>query len=136
MDKIFDYIKYLAGGIGAVAGAFLGGIDALIITLIAFVAVDYTTGVICAYIEKKVDSAVGAKGIAKKVLIFLLVGLSSLLDVNVLGGEAVIRTAVIFFYITNEGISILENTARLGLPVPEKLREALTQLNDNKEKVE
>lgn len=95
-----------------------------------FVVVDYITGVMCAVADKKLSSEVGFKGICRKVLIFLLVGIANILDVQVIGTGSVLRTAVIFFYISNEGISLTENAAHLGLPIPEKLKVVLEQLHD------
>lgn len=101
--------------------------------LIAFVAIDYITGVMCAVIDHRLSSEVGFKGIFKKVLIFLLVGTANILDVQVIGTGCVLRTAVIFFYISNEGVSLLENAAYLGLPVPEKIKTVLEQLHSRSE---
>ena len=95
--------------------------------------VDYVTGVMCVVADKKLNSEVGFKGICRKVLIFLLVGIANILDVQVIGTGSVLRTAVIFFYLSNEGVSLLENAAHLGLPVPEKLKEVLEQLHDHAE---
>lgn len=100
------------------------------VALIAFVVIDYITGVLCAISDKNLSSEVGFKGICRKVLIFTLVGIGNILDVYVLGGTGVLRTAVIFFYLSNEGVSLLENAAHLGLPIPEKLKEVLEQLHD------
>jgi toxin secretion/phage lysis holin len=105
----------------------------MILTLIGFVIADYVTGVACAWVEKKINSEVGAKGIAKKVLIFVLVGLAAALDKNYLNGQPVLRAAVISFFVANEGISIIENAGRLGLPIPEKLKNALEQLKGGKD---
>ncbi|MDY2940916.1 MAG: phage holin family protein, partial [Varibaculum sp.] len=113
---------------GGFLGWFLGGLDGFLYALIAFVAADYLTGVLAAIAEKRLSSSVGFTGIARKILIFTLVGLANLLDVYVLGAGAVLRTATIFFYLSNEGISLLENTTRLGLPVPAQLRETLAAL--------
>ena len=98
--------------------------------LIAFVVVDYITGIMCAIADKNLSSAVGFKGICRKVLIFVLVGIGNLVDVYVLGQGGVLRTAVIFFYLSNEGVSFLENAGHLGLPIPEKLKDVLEQLHD------
>ena len=119
--------------IGGWLGYFLGGCDGLLIALVVFVAVDYVTGVMCAISDKKLSSEVGFKGICRKVLIFLLVGIANILDVQVIGTGSVLRTAVIFFYLSNEGVSLLENAAHLGLPVPEKMKEILEQLHDRAE---
>ena len=119
-------------GLGGVLGWYLGGWDGFLYALLAFVIADYVTGLACAIVNHQVSSAVGFKGISRKVLIFILVGLANLLDVYVLGEGGVLRTAVIFFYISNEGISLIENAARLGLPVPEKLQEALASLTRTK----
>ena len=114
-------------------GWFLGGCDGLLYALIAFVAIDYITGVMCAVIDHRLSSEVGFKGIFKKVMIFLLVGVANILDVQVIGTGCVLRTAVIFFYISNEGVSLLENAAYLGLPVPEKIKTVLEQLHSRSE---
>ena len=119
--------------IGGWLGWFLGGCDGLLYALIAFVAIDYITGVMCAVIDHRLSSEVGFKGIFKKVLIFLLVGVANILDVQVIGTGCVLRTAVIFFYISNEGVSLLENAAYLGLPVPEKIKTVLEQLHSRSE---
>ncbi len=117
-----------------VAGYFLGGCDGLLYALIAFVVVDYITGVMCAIADHSLSSEVGFKGICRKVLIFLLVGIANILDVQVIGTGSVLRTAVVFFYISNEGISLLENAGHLGLPIPKKMKEVLEQLHDRSEK--
>ena len=101
--------------------------------LLAFVVIDYITGVMYAIADKNLSSEVGFKGICRKVLIFLLVGIANVLDVQVIGTGSVLRTAVIFFYISNEGVSLLENAAHLGLPVPEKIKTVLEQLHDRAE---
>ena len=95
--------------------------------------IDYITGVMCAIADKSLSIEVGFKGICRKVLIFLLVGIANVLDVQVIGTGSVLRTAVIFFYISNEGVSLLENAAHLGLPVPEKIKLVLEQLHDRAE---
>ena len=104
--------------------------------LLAFVVIDYLTGVMCAVSDRKLSSAVGFRGICRKVLIFLLVGIANILDVQVIGTGSVLRTAVVFFYLSNEGVSLLENASHLGLPVPEKIKEVLEQLHDRSEKGE
>ena len=105
----------------------------MLYALIAFVVIDYITGVMCAIINRELSSAVGFKGIFRKVLIFLLVGIANIIDVQVIGTGAVLRTAVIFFYISNEGVSLLENAGHIGLPIPEKLKEVLAQLHNRTE---
>lgn len=115
---------------GAAIGAFLGGVDGLIVALIAAVAIDYVTGVLAAVREKRLSSETGFWGLVKKIAVFAMVGLAHLLDVHVLGGAAALRGAVIFFYLANEGISILENYARLGLKCPQKLKDILEQLRE------
>lgn len=111
--------------IGGIVGYFLGGLDGFIIALVTFVALDYATGVVAAYITGSLSSTVGFTGIARKVMIFALVGVANILDVHVLGEAGILRTATIFFYLANEGLSIVENATRIGLPVPDKLRDAL-----------
>jgi len=133
MREIWNTIQMVFTMAGGGLGYFLGGYDGLLYALIAFVVVDYITGVFCAIADKKLSSSIGFKGICRKVLIFTLVGIANIIDVQVIGTGAVLRTAVIFFYISNEGVSIVENAAHLGLPIPEKLRNVLKQLHDKAE---
>lgn len=128
MNTLLNY-KLIISSIGGVLGVFLGGMDGLIYALLAFSVIDYVTGIMCAIDKKELSSSVGFKGIARKIIIFSLVGVANILDVYILGHVGVLRAAVIFFYLSNEGISILENTSNLGLPVPEKLQNILQQLN-------
>ena len=130
MKEFWNTIQLIFTAIGGWLGYFLGGCDGLLIALVVFVTVDYITGVMCAVADKKLSSEVGFKGICRKVLIFLLVGIANILDVQVIGTGSVLRTAVIFFYISNEGVSLTENAAPLGLPIPEKLKTVLEQLHD------
>ena len=130
MKSIWVGIQVAFSALGGFLGWYLGGVDGFLYALIAFVLVDYITGVMCAIADKKLSSAVGFKGICRKVLIFLLVGIANIVDVQVIGTGSVLRTAVIFFYLSNEGVSMLENAAHLGLPVPEKLKVILEQLHD------
>lgn len=136
MKEFWNLIQFVFTAVGGWLGYFLGGCDGLLIALVVFVAVDYLTGVMCAVSDKKLSSEVGFKGICRKVLIFLLVGIANILDVQVIGTGSVLRTAVIFFYLSNEGVSLLENAAHLGLPVPEKIKTVLEQLHDRAEKEE
>ena len=133
MKQFWNWIQIIFSAVGGWLGWFLGGCDGLLYALIAFVVIDYLTGVMCAINDKTLSSAVGFKGICRKVLIFLLVGIAHILDVQILGAAGVLRTAVIFFYISNEGVSLLENAAHLGLPVPEKIKVVLEQLHDRSE---
>ncbi len=130
MKEFWNTIQLIFTAVGGWLGWFLGGCDGLLYALTAFVAIDYITGVMCAVIDHRLSSEVGFKGIFKKVLIFLLVGTANILDVQVIGTGCVLRTAVIFFYISNEGVSLLENAGHLGLPIPEKLKEILEQLHE------
>ena len=134
MKEFWNTIQLAFAAVGGWLGYFLGGCDGLLYALIAFVAIDYITGVMCAISDKTLSSEVGFKGICRKVLIFLLVGIGNIIDVQVLGSPGVLRTAVIFFYLSNEGVSLLENAAHLGLPVPAKLKAVLEQLHDRAEK--
>ena len=136
MKEFWNMVQMVFAAVGGWLGYFLGGNDGLLIALVLFVAVDYLTGVMCAVSDKVLSSNVGFKGICRKVLIFLLVGIANILDVHVIGTGSVLRTAVIFFYISNEGVSLLENAAHLGLPVPEKIKAVLEQLHDRAEKTE
>ncbi len=124
------WIKAIFAVIGGMIGWFLGGVDSFMYALIAFVVIDYITGVLRAVVEKKLSSRIGAHGIAKKVALFLVVGVGHLIDnylFKITGTP--LRTAVIFFYIANEGISFLENATAIGLPVPKKLKDVLAQLH-------
>lgn len=129
MKAIWNTIQLIITAIGGYLGWFLGGLDGFMYALIVFVVIDYVTGIMVAVLERKLSSEVGFQGIFKKVLIFILVGIGNIIDVHLLKNGSAIRTAVAFFYISNEGISILENTSKIGLPIPEKLKKALEQLN-------
>ena len=133
MKEFWNTIQLIFSAVGGWLGYFLGGCDGLLYALIAFVVIDYITGVMCAIINRELSSAVGFKGIFRKVLLFLLVGIANIIDVQVIGTGAVLRTAVIFFYISNEGVSLLENAGHLGLPIPEKIKTVLEQLHDRAE---
>ena len=128
--KTWQWIQAVFTALGGWLGWFLGGCDGLIYALIAFVVVDYITGVMCAVVNKQLSSEVGFRGIFKKVLIFMLVGVGNIVDKQLIGSGSVIRTAVVFFYLSNEGISIIENAGILGLPIPQKLKDVLAQLKD------
>lgn len=138
MKEIWNWIQVAVAATGAFLGWFLGGLDGFLYALLVFVAIDYVTGVLCAIVDKKLSSEIGAKGIFKKVLIFVLVGVAHILDTQILGSSGgnngALRTAVIFFYISNEGISILENSSHIGLPIPGKLKEILKQLHGRDDK--
>ena len=129
MKTVFTNIQIGISDIGGFLGWFLGGLDGFIYALVAFVVIDYITGVMVAVLEKKLSSEVGFRGIFKKVLIFAMVGIGNIIDVHLIKNGSAIRTAAIFFYISNEGISIIENSAKVGLPVPQKLKDILDQLN-------
>ena len=134
IDLIWTKLQIAITGIGGWLGYVLGGMDGLLIALVVFITIDYITGIMCAVIDKKLSSAVGAKGIFKKVLILMLVGIANVIDVHVVGTGSALRGATVCFYLSNEGLSILENTVHLGLPVPEKLKEVLSQLHNREEK--
>ena len=134
MKEFWNMVQLVFTVIGGWLGYFLGGCDGLLIALVIFAAVDYITGVMCAIADQKLSSEVGFRGICRKVLIFILVGIANILDVEVIGTGSVLRTAIIFFYLSNEGVSLLENAAHLGLPVPQKLKDVLAQLHDRAEK--
>ena len=134
MKEVWDVLQLGFSAVGGWLGYIMGGCDGLIIALVVFTAVDYATGLMCAVADKKVSSEVGFKGICRKVLIFALVGLANMLDAQVLKTGSILRTAVIFFYLSNEGISLLENAGHLGLPIPGKMMEVLEQLHARSEK--
>lgn len=134
MKEFWNVVQAVFAALGGWLGWFLGGCDGLIYALVAFVVIDYITGVMCAISDKTLSSAVGFRGICRKVLIFLLVGIANILDTNVIGTGSVLRTAAIFFYISNEGVSLLENAAHLGFPVPGAVKDVLEQLHNRAEK--
>lgn len=134
MKEFWNLIQFILTAVGGWLGYFLGGCDGLLFALVVFAVADYITGVMCAISDKKLSSHVGFKGICRKVIIFMLVGIAHMIDINVISTGSVLRTAVIFFYLSNEGVSLLENACHLGLPIPEKLKVVLEQLHDRAEK--
>ncbi|OIJ17664.1 holin [Anaerobacillus alkalilacustris] len=129
MKELWIYVQIAIAAVGGWLGWFLGGFDGFLYALITFVVVDYITGIMVAIINRELSSEIGARGIFKKILIFILVGVAHIIDTRIIGDGSAIRTAVIFFYMSNEGISIIENASRIGLPVPQKLKDVLAQLN-------
>ena len=134
IDLIWTKIQIAATALGGWLGYYLGGLDGLLIALLVFMVLDYLTGMMCAVVDRKLSSAVGFRGIFKKVLILLLVGVANIVDVHVVGSGSALRGAVVCFYLANEGLSLLENTAHIGLPVPEPLKNALAQLHNREKK--
>jgi len=132
MKETWMVLQAVIVTLGGWIGWFLGGYDGFLYALIAFVVVDYITGVMRAILEKQLSSEIGARGIFKKVLIFFLVGVAHTIDSQIFGEGSTVRTAVIFFYLSNEGISIIENAAKIGLPIPDKLKDVLVQLKGKK----
>ena len=130
IDLIWTKVQIAITALGGWLGYFLGGMYGLMIALIVMMTLDYVSGVMCAIIDKKLSSAVGFKGICKKVFILMLVGVAHIIDLHVVGTGSALRGAVICFYMSNEGLSLLENAAHIGLPIPDKLRDILTQLHD------
>jgi toxin secretion/phage lysis holin len=130
LRNFINGIQLFITALGGYIGWFLGGYDGFIYALVAFVIIDYLTGLMVAVLERKLSSEVGFRGIFKKVLIFSLVGIGNMVDVYLLKNGSAIRTAVIFFYLSNEGISILENAGKIGLPIPGKLKNILEQLKE------
>lgn len=133
MKEFWNMVQLIFAAVGGWLGYFLGGCDGLLIALVVFTVVDYITGVMCAISDRKLSSEVGFRGICRKVLLFILVGAANILDAQVIGSGSVLRTAVIFFYLSNEGVSLLENAAHLGLPIPKKLKDVLAQIHDRAE---
>ena len=134
IDLIWTKLQIVITGLGGWLGYVLGGMDGFLIALVVFMTIDYATGIMCAVVDKKLSSAVGFRGIFKKVLILMLVGIANVIDVHVVGTGSALRGATVCFYLSNEGLSILENTVHLGLPVPEKLKDVLSQLHNREEK--
>lgn len=136
MRDVVNAMKMSWTALGGALGAVLGGMDGFLIALIIFVVIDYITGVLVAIERHRLSSEVGFKGIAKKIAIFCIVALATVIDAHVIKDGSVIRMSVIFFYLSNEGISILENVSMLGLPVPRKLKNVLEQLKEDEEEKE
>lgn len=128
-----NFLDIILAGVGAVCGFLFGALDGLLIALIALALLDYATGVIAAIMNKTLSSKIGFKGICKKLLLFILVAVANIIDMQILGGAGTLRTAIIFVFIANEGLSIVENSAELGVPVPEKLKSVLAQLKQKGE---
>jgi len=131
LKDIVNTLQLIFAALGGYIGWVLGGFDGFLYALIAFVVIDYITGVMVAVLEKKLSSDIGFKGIFRKVLIFMLVGIGHIIDCYIIEKGGAIRTAVIFFYLSNEGLSILENAALVGLPIPEKLKGILLELKED-----
>mgnify|MGYP000560309353 FL=1 len=136
MSKIQIIIDSIAGAVGAVLGFMYGEVTGLFWALIAFMALDYITGVVVAIIEKRLSSEVGFRGLAKKFLILVFVAVGHIADTYILGGTPAAMSAVMLFYMANEGISIIENAAALGLPVPKKLTSIMEQIKNKSESEE
>ena len=130
MKSIWMTFQLGLSAVGAYVGYFLGGWDGFLYALVTFVVIDYITGIMVAILDKKLSSDIGFRGIFKKVLIFVMVGIGHIFDAQLIGDGSALRTAIIFFYISNEGISILENSSRIGLPIPQKIRDILGQLHN------
>ena len=133
IDLVWTRIQTAAAAIGGYLGYFVGGVDGLMTALIIFMVIDYITGLMCAIVDRKLSSEVGFKGICKKVLIMMLVGVAHIVDLHVVGTGQALRSAVICFYLSNEGVSVLENAGHLGLPIPEKMKDILSQLHGREE---
>lgn len=134
MENITNYFKVIVAALGTALTWLFGAWDTALIVLVSFMALDYLTGLMRAWINKEVSSDVGLKGIARKAVIFVVLIVAVLLDRLLNTGTWVFRTLICYFYIANEGISLLENCAGLGLPIPDKLKEALAQLKDGEKK--
>ncbi len=130
IDLVWTKLQVAITAIGGWLGYFVGGMDGLLTALLILMTIDYVTGIMCAIVDRQLSSAVGFKGICKKVLILMLVGVAHIVDMHVVGTGEALRSAVICFYLSNEGVSVLENAGRLGLPIPEKLKAILAQLHD------
>ena len=131
MDNVF---KNIMAGICTILSFLFGDIEGMMVALIALIVLDYISGVIAAAVEKRLSSEVGAKGIAKKIFMLLIVALANIVDINVIGDGHVLKTVTVVFYICNECISLIENAGRIGVPVPKKLLDVLEQLRDRDDK--
>ena len=134
IDLIWTKLQMACAALGGWIGYFVGGMDGMLIALIVFMVLDYITGLMCAVMDKKLSSTVGFRGICKKVLILMLVGVANILDVHVIGTGSALRGAVVCFYLSNESLSLVENAAHIGLPVPERLKDVLAQLHNREDK--
>ena len=133
VDLVWTKVQIAITAIGGWVGYFVGGMDGMLIALIVLMSLDYISGVMCAIVDRKLSSAIGFRGICKKVLILMLVGVANIVDLHVVGTGSALRGAVICFYMSNEALSLFENAAHIGLPIPDKLREALAQLHGRKD---
>ena len=131
MDNIF---KNILAGVCTVLSFLFGDMEGLMVALVALIILDYISGVIAAAVEKRLSSEVGAKGIAKKIFMLLIVALANIVDINVVGDGHVLKTVTVVFYICNECLSLIENAGRIGVPVPKKLLDVLEQLRDKDDK--
>ena len=134
IDIIWAKIQIAITALGGWLGYFLGGMDGLLIALLVLMVLDYISGIMCAIVDKNLDSRIGFRGICKKVLTLMLVGVANIVDIHIVGTGSALRGAVICFYLSNEALSLFENAAHLGLPVPDKLREILSQLHNRQDK--
>ena len=130
IDLVWAKLQMAIAAVGGWLGCFVGGVDGLMTALLVLMVMDYVTGVMCAVIDRELSSSMGFRGIFKKVLILMLVGVAHIVDLHVVRSGEALRSAVICFYLSNEGVSVLENAGHLGLPIPEKLKAILAQLHD------
>jgi toxin secretion/phage lysis holin len=130
MSKLINICEIAFAFLGGLLGWIFGGFDSLIYALIAFVSIDYITGVLLAFQEKKISSEIGFKGIAKKIMIFVLISVGNIIDHYVIKSGSTLRTMLIMFYLSNEGISIIENAGSMGVPLPQKLKDAIKELQE------
>ena len=134
MDRFTEFFKLIFGGIITAVSGFLGGMDGIMYALIAFITIDYITGVAVAVKQKKLSSEVGFWGLVRKVCIIALVGVAHFVDVYVMHTGDIFRTAIALYYIGNEGVSLLENMGNLGVPLSKKLKDVLEQLKTDNDK--
>ncbi len=137
IDLVWTKVQIAITAIGGWIGYFVGGMDGMLIALIVLMSLDYISGIMCAIVDKRLSSAIGFRGVCKKVLTLMLVGVANILDIHVVGEGSALRSAVIAFYMSNEALSLFENAAHIGLPVPDPLKNALAQLHgrDDKDKM-
>ena len=136
IDLVWGKLQMAIAAVGGWLGYFVGGVDGLMTALLVLMVMDYVTGIMCAVIDRELSSSVGFRGIFKKVLILMLVGVAHIVDLHVVRSGEALRSAVICFYLSNEGVSVLENAGHLGLPIPEKLKGILAQLHDRIEEAD
>ena len=128
MDQHSTIVKTVIATLGTIATYLWGGWDTVLSALVVLASIDYVSGVLAAWHRRELDSRVGARGIARKVGMFVVVAVANIIDRTGGLGEPILRTATIWWYLGNESLSIVENLADIGVPIPERILSALASL--------